>query len=376
MGEEVLNIDMDVVELTQELVKIDSTNPGKNEKEVAGYIKDFLKCLGQEVEIAEFEKNRASVVCSVGKGDGLMFNGHIDTVPVVNAWKEDPFGGKVKGNKIFGLGTSDMKGGVAAMLSAFSNLSKQKFKRKFLMAFVADEEVGLRGSDYLLEKRKEVFKDVKYGIISEPSDSKLEIAQKGIGELKAVFNGKAAHGSRPWQGENAIYKATVFIEEIKMLIKDLEKRKDDVLGSPTINIGKVSGGTKVNIVPDRCEVEIDRRLIPGETEKQVEEELKNILKKLKIQGEIKWMEGSPRPALKISESSRIVKEILKIKKLELSFSPGYTEAELYYTKAGIECVVFGPGKKSTIHAPDEYVEIDKLREAEDVSERLLRKWCL
>ncbi len=367
---------MDAVELTQELVKIDSRNPGKNEKEVANYIKDFLEGLGQEIEIIEFEKNRASVVCSVGKGDGLMFNGHIDTVPVVNNWKEDPFGGKIKGNKIFGLGTSDMKSGVAAMLSAFSKLSKEKFKRKFLMVFVADEEVGLRGSDYLLEKRKDIFKNVKYGVISEPSDSKLEIAQKGIGELKVVFTGKAAHGSRPWQGENAIYKATAFVEEIKMLIKKLEERKDVVLGSPTMNIGKISGGTKVNIVPDRCEVEIDRRLIPGETSGQVEAELKSILKKLKIEGEISWMEGSPRPALKISKNSKIVKEILKIKNIELSFSPGYTEAELYYTEAGIECVVFGPGKKSVIHAPDEYVEIDCLKETEAVYEKLIRNWCL
>jgi len=364
---------MNEIELTQELVEIDSQNPTHNEKEIAEFIKDFLEDLKLYAEIEEFDKNRSSVVASIGKGEGLLLNGHIDTVPPVSEWTKDPFKAKVEGNKIFGLGSSDMKGGVAAILIAVSKLAKEKFKRKLLLTFVADEEVNQRGSEHLIQKRKDLFKDVEYGIVAEPTELKIETAQKGVVDFKVLFSGKSAHGSRPEEGDNAIYKATAFVEEVKKLIKDLEKTKHKVLGPGTINIGKIEGGIKVNIVPDSCVIEVDRRLIPGETPQIAKQQLEDILKKLHIDGRIDQVVG--RFPLQVSEKSPIVQELLKIKKYKINFSTGYTEAELYKTKAGVECIVFGPGNHK-IHCPDEYIEIDKLKEATLVYEKLIRNWCL
>ena len=365
---------MNEIELTQELVEIDYQNPTHNEKEIAEFIKDFLEDLKLYAEIEEFDKNRSSVVASIGKGEGLLLNGHIDTVPPVSEWTKDPFKAKVEGNKIFGLGSSDMKGGVAAILIAVSKLAKEKFKRKLLLTFVADEEVSQRGSEHLIAKRKDLFKDVEYGIVAEPTELKIVNAQKGICDFKVYFSGKAAHASIPEKGDNAIYKATAFVEELKNLIKDLSKNKNRVLGSPTINVGRIEGGIKFNIVPDNCFVEVDRRLIPGETVESAKEELEKILKKLHIDGKVENLGG--RLPLQISEKSKIIQELLKIKKLKLSYFSGYTEAELYKTKAGVECIVFGPGTGSCIHSGDEYIEIDQLKEATRIYEQLIRNWCL
>ncbi len=364
---------MDAVELTQELVRINSQNPTHNEKEVANFVKDFLEDLKLAPEILEFDKNRPSVICSVGKGEGLLLNGHIDTVPIVSGWTEDPFGGKIKENRLYGLGSSDMKGGVAAILAGFAKLSKQKFKRKLLLTFVADEEVALSGSRYIIEKKKEIFEDVEYGVIAEPTSLAVKIAQKGVADFNVRFFGKSAHGSKPEDGDNAIYKATAFIEEVKRLIKELGKTKHKALGSGSINIGRIEGGVKVNIVPDTCLVEVDRRLIPGETPELAKKQLEDIIKKLHLDGKVEQTGG--RLPLFVSEKSPIVKELLKIRKSELTVGKGYTEAELYKTEAGVECVVFGPGNKG-IHCPDEYVEVDKLKEAESVFEKLIRNWCL
>ncbi|MEM5872549.1 MAG: M20/M25/M40 family metallo-hydrolase, partial [Candidatus Aenigmatarchaeota archaeon] len=158
---------MNELELTQELIRINSENPPGNEKEIAKYIKDFLDELKISTEIIEFEKNRFDVIASIGKGKGLMLNGHLDTVPAGENWKYDPFEGKIVNGKIYGRGASDMKGGLASILTAVKNLSKENFKKKLLLTFVADEEVALKGSEYLIKNKKEIFKDVKYGIIGE-----------------------------------------------------------------------------------------------------------------------------------------------------------------------------------------------------------------
>ena len=151
---------MNEIELTQQLVGINSENPPGNEKKIAKYIRDFLNDLKIKSELIEFEKNRCDVIASIGKGKGLMLNGHMDTVPAgdLKKWKYDPFEGKVVNGKLYGRGSSDMKGGLAAVLIAVKNLSRENFKRKLLLTFVADEEVAMKGSDYLIKNRRNIFK--------------------------------------------------------------------------------------------------------------------------------------------------------------------------------------------------------------------------
>lgn len=367
---------MNETELAQELVKINSENPPGNEESIAKYIKDFLDDLKIPAELIEFDKNRFDVVASIGNGDGLMFNGHMDTVPAgdINKWRYDPFSGKIVNGKLYGRGSSDMKGGIASILAAVKNLSRENFKRKLLLTFVADEEVALRGSKYLIANRKDTFKDVKYGLVAECNSLRLAIAQKGIAEIKVKFKGKAAHGSRPELGDNAIYKAADFIQELRKLIEQLKTKKNPILGSGTINVGVIKGGTKINVIPDFCEIEVDRRLIPTETPTLAVKQIKSLLKKLKLKADIEL--GVNRLPMQIAKDFELIKILNKIAKFKTIGETGYTEVELYYRDAGVPCLTMGPGLETQAHVTNEYIPIKNLQRATNIYEQLIRRVCL
>jgi succinyl-diaminopimelate desuccinylase len=365
---------MDVVGLTKKLVSINSENPPGNEKDISKFIYDYLRDLKIPSELIRIEGKRYNVVGYIGKGNGLMFNGHTDTVPAGNLdnWKYDPFKGKIVGKRVYGLGTSDMKSGVAAMMIATKNMRKRAFKRKLLLTFVADEEVSQRGSKFLIEKKKNLLKDVKYGIVGEPREMNVGIGNKGIAMFKIKFFGKAAHGSMPELGDNAIYKATKFVQEVERLPRKF-RVKDNMLGKGTINVGKISGGTKINVVPDYCEVEIDRRIVPGETARMALNQLKTAMKKAKVKGKIELADSAP--PLKIDKNSKIVRLVKDVTKGRFMVTTGYNESELYSRKAGIECVVSGPGRDDQCHVANEHAEIPKLRKGVKCYEEIIRRWC-
>ncbi len=368
---------MDEVRLTQELIRINSENPPGNEKKIAKFIKDYLEDFGIPAEMIEFGKNRFNVIGEKGKGKGLILAGHIDTVPSgdLKKWKYSPFEGKIVKGKIYGRGASDMKGGLAAILGSLRKFKNKNFKKRLVLAFVGDEEVAMKGTKYLIEKRKSFLKNVKYGVMAEPTNLDIRIAQKGITMIKLKFKGKAAHGSKPELGDNAILKASDFIQELKKLTRKLKKKKDPLLGSGTINVGKILGGTKVNIVPDYCEVEIDRRLIPGETPAIAIKQIRKILEKLNLKAKIEYL-NEPRLAMKIPKNSKIVKMIQSIKKAKIKGESGYTESELYYRECGIEFVSFGPGDPKLAHVINENIKISKIKKAKKVFEKLIERWCL
>jgi len=365
---------MNEIELTQELVRINSENPPGNEGTIAKYIKDFLDDLKIPADIIEFEKNRFDIVASIGDGKGLMFNGHMDTVPAGGNWKYNPFDARIIGEKLYGRGSSDMKGGLAAVLTAVKNLSKEKFKRKLLLTFVADEESLAKGSIFLIKNRREALNDVNYGIMAECTDLNARIAQKGIIKIKVKFKGKAAHGSKPELGDNAIYKAAEFIQEVRKLIEQLKKRRNVLLGSGTINVGTINGGTKVNVVPDFCDMEIDRRIIPGENPKIAVNQLRNILKKLKLKAEIEVSKS--RLPMQLNKNLELIRILQSITKTKFIGESGYTEAELFYRDAGIPCFSFGPGMSDQAHVTDEYIPIKNLQKATNIYEQLIRRVCL
>lgn len=367
---------MDEVELTQELVKINSENPSGNEKEVAKYIYDYLTSLKFDPELVEFGENRYNVVTSVGKGEGLMLNTHTDTVPVgdMENWKYDPFSARLENGRIYGRGSSDSKSGVASILIALKNNAPRNFKRKLLIALVGDEEVAQGGSKFLIEKSKDLFKDVKYGIISD-SDYSIAIAQKGILHTKIIFKGKAAHGSELEKGVNAIAKAAKFIDKIEELQKMLEKRKDPMLGFGTVSIGKVLGGTKVNIVADRCEVEVDRRLTWRETPDSALKQFKNLLSELKLDAKIELL-NEPRSAVKTKENSKLVELLKNIdKNLKVTGKSGYTEMELYIRELGLECVACGPIEEGAAHTSNEFVEVSTIKKVTSTFTEAIKRWC-
>ncbi len=369
---------MDEVELTQELVRINSENPPGNEREVAKFVHDYLQGIGMQSDIVEVSQSRFDVIAELGKGEGMMFNGHIDTVPVgdANNWKHDPFGGKVVGGKLYGRGSSDMKGGVASIIAAVQKTTKEDLKKRIVLTFVADEEEGQRGSDYIVKNMKGFLHGVRYGVFAESTSMEITYAQKGFAHVKVKFRGKAAHGSTPERGVNAIEKAGRFIGNMQKLKAELRKTRDPDLGSGTINIGRISGGTKVNIVPDYCEVEVDRRLVPGESPKSALAQLRKIAGRSKAGGEVELL-NEPRFPMKMDKDSDFIVLLRKLSDgSKLNAATGYMEGELFKTGAGIECVSVGPGLHEQAHVVDEFVPVKNLRAATKLYEGIIRKWCI
>lgn len=363
---------MDVVELTKKLVSIKSESEKDGELEVAKFAKQYLEDAEIRSELIEFGGNRADLVVSLGEGEGLMLNGHLDTVPVGEAslWTMEPHG-TIEGNRIYGRGTSDMKGGVAAILNAIIAMASAPRKRRLLVTLVAGEETDFCGSRYLLENRKELFRRVRNGIIAEASDLKLQTSQKGIAPILLNFSGRGAHGSKPWLGESAVLKATAFIEEYRKLSKS-KGLNDQTSNNGTYNIGRINGGTAINVVPDSCRIELDRRLAYGETPEGALAEVYDALKSANVSADVA-MQDTAMP-YKLNGESMILELMRRFVKGDEMMGFGYTEAELYKRLAGIDSVVFGPGTKDAIHKPDEYVEISNLKRAEEVFTSVAESW--
>lgn len=366
---------MDVASLTKELISIDSQNPPGKEREIAGYISDFLEDTGLRSEMLSFGDGRYNVVADFGRGDGLAIGGHTDTIPIGNTdtWKRNPFGEISKG-EVYGIGASDMKGGVACALSAVSSLEYDKAKRKVVLLFVGDEEVAFGGSDWILHNRRDLLDGVKYGIMGEPTYNDIAVAQKGIYPTKFKLYGKPAHGSKPWLGKNSIMMAKNLLDGLQKLGNSLEDRKDELLGHGTINVGKISGGIKVNVVPEYCEIEVDRRLIPSETFESVASQYQEIISKIDGKVEIELM-YNPRMPMGIHEDSEIVKMLRDLTGAKSVGKTGYTECEMYHRELGIDFVSFGPGNSSQAHTIDEFVEIKKLEECATAYRNIIGRWA-
>lgn len=362
----------DAARIALDLVNIDSDSHGSGEGEAAKYIDEYLEGLGIASKVTEFEKGRFNVTARIGDGEGLMFNGHMDTVPVGDRkqWRYPPEG-KIINGKLYGRGSSDMKGGIASILAALEDANAAAGrKRSILLTFVADEEVNFKGSTWLLENRKSLFSGVKYGIIAEPTDMKVQVAQKGIFAFHITVKGVGAHASTPWNGRNAILDCIKAIGALEKISR--RRRKDRMLGSGTMNIGKIEGGTATNVVPDSCRVGVDMRLVPGESSAKMLKQIKGALAPLSIDYSIEVRLN--KEPYKLGSNSYILGLVQKTSKAEISVGAGYTEAELYYQKARIESVVFGPGEKRIIHKPNEHVSVSNIYKAARIFAAVMNKW--
>lgn len=253
-------------EILKDLVSINTINDKDNSK-IVNYIENYLKDLGFTTEY----KSKC-LVMSNRKECNIGFLGHTDTVDYSNDWDTNPFELVEKDNKLYGLGTCDMKGGIATILSV---IPKIKFKDKGIkMIFTYDEELEFSGIKELLDK-KIVFPDTM--IIGEPTNNEIINSSKGLLDLKVVFKGLTAHASTPEEGINAIDKCITFINELNNYYNDLKK---EIINnnSLTMNIGKINGGRYSNIVADTCEVSIDFRTVSKKQNKEIINKIKSLIK--------------------------------------------------------------------------------------------------
>jgi len=366
-----------LIKLTQDLIRINSENPPGDESRIAQYVQDSLKRIGLKPRIYEFKKNRLNVLAAL-KGNNLrrslLITPHLDTVPAGRSWKTGSFSAKIQRNRIYGLGATDCKGNLACALEAINSLVEEgkTLDYNLIFAATADEETG---SDLGLIKLldKGILKP-DAAVILDSDDFDIVVTQKGLIHLKVKIQGKRAHGAYPWRGVNAIDAAVKIISELKK--RKFRYKKDKHLRPPTVNVGTIKGGDKVNIVADWCEFELDFRFLPGMSAQVFLRELKNTIKKYTKKFKIE-IEGVQQP-YRIKETHSLVtnlrKAMLKFKiKPQIKGSEGATVITFFQHK-NIPAVATGFGSAGCAHMSDEYIKIDNLYKGALVLEELLKNY--
>lgn len=363
-----------LVRLAQKLVGINSENPPGDESHLANFVQGYLKRLGLRTRIYEFRKKRANVVGYLekeGNKRALLITPHLDTVPAGKNWKVDPFAARIINNKLYGLGATDCKGNLAVCLEAINSLVEDRkiLGYNLIFAATADEECGSDlGLIPLLDKN---ILRPDAALVLDSDDFEIIVTQKGLIHLKVKIEGKRAHGAYPYLGINAIDIALEVIKEIKASSFSYQKNK--YLKPPTVNVGTIRGGDKVNVVADWCEFELDFRFLPGSRPEDILKRLKAILKKnarrfkIEIQG--------IQQTYAISENHSLVACLKKAMrscgiKINLRGSEGATVITFFQRK-NIPAIASGFGSAGCAHIADEYVKVSNLYKGAQVLREFL-----
>lgn len=366
-----------VISLARQLIAFDTINPPGNEMEIARFVGKILEEKGFKVEYIPFETNRLHVVAEKGCFEEflpIVFSGHFDTVPLgVREWSTDPFGGEIKDDKLFGRGSSDMKGGLAAMITAAIRAFEEGSpKGGVRLIFTSGEETGCHGAKHLVETYRSLGK-AKGIIIGEPTANIPAIGHKGGMYLNLTTTGITAHSSMPQLGDNAIYKAARAISKIENFV--FEAESDSLLGLPTINVGRVLGGININSVPDFASFSIDARTTTKVDHLQL---LKKIQELLGAEINIEILVDLK--AVSSNESNPFVQLVYSACGI-LSHKQGFPKSLPYLTDGsvlqqhynGAPTIILGPGQPEMAHQTDEFCNTVNLEKAVEIYKNIILK---
>ena len=370
-----------VVRLLADLVAIPSVNPmGRarsgneySEQSLAEFIATLLKKHSVDAELQQVGPNRPNVIGYIDAkaSQTLLLEAHLDTVHS-DGMTIDPFSPLIRDDKLFGRGSCDTKCSIAAFLQAVVNVvqSHRQLDYNTLLLFVSDEEYRFTGAMHAV--RNGLKADV--GIAGEPTQLRVVRAHKGVTRWRIVTKGLAAHSAYPDRGKNAIYAMSKVIKKLEEYAAELPRKKGHpMLGTPTLSVGVIEGGQAVNIVPDKCWIEVDRRTLPGENIEVVLDPVRDLLRNLPD-----WEFESPYlsvAGMEVAEDSHIVQILARsindvLGSVRIEAAQYATDAGIY-NGVGIPTVVFGPGDIAQAHTDAEFVELQQVRQAVNIIQRLL-----
>lgn len=364
--------------LLRQLIALPSVNPAflpanhphAGERHVTDFLAATAGSRGLEVEFQEVFPHRANLLARLtpfGKTrQRIVLAPHLDTVggdcPAI-------FQPRETNGRLHGRGACDTKGSVAAMLAALIELARSSPRpqqTEIVFAGLVDEENAQGGSRALVAKG---FK-ADLAIVGEPTRLQVVTAHKGDAWLQLETRGKAAHGSRPDLGRNAVHEMARIVDLLETIYAArLRKRRHALLGNPTVSVGAIAGGSQPNIVPDRCRISIDRRTIPGETEAGVRREIKSLLRRHKLKATLLNIRSAPCPPMETDANLPLVRQFLASAGRARSGGAHYFCDAAVLSRGGIPSVVFGPGDIAQAHTADEWIS---LRDLDTATRMLLR----
>jgi acetylornithine deacetylase len=382
---ETVSIDTDpAIRLLEDLVAIDSVNPSlspgaRGEGAIARRIAAECESAGLIVDVVDVEPGRPNVVGVLegrAPGPALMFCGHTDTVGV--AGMDAPFVPARRDGRLYGRGAQDMKGGLAAMLSAARVIagSGGLHRGALIVAAVVDEEHASRGAEALIERWS-----ASAAVVTEPTDLDVAIAHKGFQWVEIETRGRAAHGSRPADGRDAILHMGRVLNRLEAIDRHLQTQRPHVLlGVPSLHASIIDGGTEWSSYPDRCRLKVERRTVPGESEDVALQEARSVLDRLRREdwefdaaargvfgrGAYEIDPANPLPAMLIGAASAVG---CQPRRVGMTF---WSDAAILGA-AGIPAVLFGPGGAG-LHSPGEYVRIEDVLKCRDALVGLAREF--
>lgn len=368
-----------VINLTQELVSVPS-HTAEGEEAAASVLETFFEKAGISTTRQPVEDVGVNVIASLPSETGkvkLLFNGHLDVVPPSSAMSFPAFSPTIKDGQMWGRGTMDMKGGLAAMACALAAVraADLPLQRSVMLSAVAAEERGNLGTAALV--REGVQAD--WAVVGEATGLDLIIAHKGVDRYKVIVEGRSAHESMPELGANAIVQAAHIITTLhSSLWPRVKKRVHPALGPATYNIGTIQGGISRNMVPDRCVFQIGKRYLPGDSPHAIRAELEETIAACQIEPGARVslvrepeFDRVPHPPLEVHPDHPLPRALsatvtrLTGRAPRLGNWGAFTDGALLQT-AGMPAVIFGPGDISLAHTDQEHIPLTELATAAEV----------
>ena len=388
------------IRLLRELVAIDSVNPSlvpgaAGEAAIAQAIAAHLRRIGLDVDVQEVVPGRSNVIGVLegrGPGRSLMLCGHVDTVGVDGMTA--PFDPVERDGRLYGRGSQDMKGGLAAMIDAARLVADAGLDAgRLIVAAVVDEEYASLGADALVTRWR-----ADGAVVTEPTDLQIAIGHKGFAWLEVETKGRAAHGSRSLEGRDAILRMGRVLHALDALDRRLQAAPPHpLMGTASLHASTIAGGRELSSYPDRCVLQLERRTVSGETERAVVREVEAILARLKaddpeFEATVTPMFG--RPSYEIAATHDLPRALRRARDQPRPDGqahattpttpdreePGFVGMSFWTDaavlgSAGIPSVLFGPGGAG-LHSVEEYVEVQDVLRCRDALAALARGWCI
>ncbi|MGI6037212.1 MAG: M20 family metallopeptidase [Limnochordia bacterium] len=367
---------MTAVEILTDLVAFPTYN---DIEQAAEYIYGRLAPLGVHCRIVKRDGKTKYVVAEMGQGEpSLIFNGHIDTVPPGDeeGWSRPPFGALQEEGRLWGRGSADAKGPLAAQIAAFESLVGKLPGGRLVLLAVGEEETGGYGTQAALEDGIRA----QACVVGEPTGLEIHLAHKGVLRATITVQGKAAHASTPQLGRNAVMGMAKILPALQELHKELAQRWEKFTGTPSLVVTTICGGEAENVVPESCSITLDRRLIPGENGQEAWRELEKVVEEARVRGlDVSLQHLKTIPPAYTPPEAAIIEAAQTSGEAALGRRPrleGFNACSdmTYFNLEEIPTFIFGPGEITVAHQVDESVPVDQVKEAAAFYRQLAYTW--